>query len=235
MLDVVCGRQVHHVWLPLFQELDASGEDKLRQVGRVNLWHRHAEPVAGFVDAVFRLGGVAGAFRGERNRAVFVELEAIAEQCPQLVFGGDNGDPRTRFVEFGEHRRRAQETHIVHHHFLARVRVVKKVAADAVHRRRTACGDAHVVGIGETWDHRMRQAVSAGFADALERGHQSFGDGDFEVFRFAPVKADGNRAGLWRRVSAVIGDHVFRYRHVWSFRQRVSCVLPKQRRAGPRC
>ena len=46
------------------------------------------------------------------------------------------------------------------------ISVIKEIAADAMHRRRAACGDAKIVGVGEGRDHRMRHAVGSGFANA---------------------------------------------------------------------
>ena len=48
---VGCG-QVHHVWLPVCQQLNARGEHKFRQTGRIYLGYIHAQPGAGIVNSV---------------------------------------------------------------------------------------------------------------------------------------------------------------------------------------
>ena len=214
VLHIVCCRQVHHVRLHFSQKLHAGRKDKFGQIGRIDLRYRHAQPFARIVYPVFGLGCVARPFRREGHSAIILKLQACAEQGTQLVLGGDNRDAGASLVELRKDGGRTQEADVVHHHFFAGIRVEKEVAADAMHRWRTACGNRQVVRVCEGWDHRVRQPVGPGLADSLEVLHQPFGDGDLQVFRFAPIQADGNGTGSRHRIGATVCNDGGNDRHI---------------------
>ncbi len=139
------------------------------------------------------------------HRAAFVELQAMPEQRAQLVLGRHHRDLRAGIVKSLEHGRRAQEARVVHHHFLARLRLVEVVAADAVHRRRAAGRDRQIVRVGEARDHRMRGAHRALRLDLLQRRHQPGLDRLIQIGRLAAVQADRNRRHPRPGIIAAVG------------------------------
>ena len=68
MLDVIRGRQIHDVGAPGFQQLDPGGEDKLAQIGRIDLRHRKADELIGTLDAVFGFRGPVRLLRRKSHR-----------------------------------------------------------------------------------------------------------------------------------------------------------------------
>ena len=149
VLDIVSGRQIQHIRIPFFQDFHAGGENKLRQFCGIDFRHRSAEPCAGILDAVFRLCRLIGALGRKTDGAVLVEGQAGSQKGAQLVLGGHERDPRPGGVIMREDGRRAKKAHIVHHHFLAGLRLIQVVAADAVNGGWPAGGDRHVVRVGE--------------------------------------------------------------------------------------
>ena len=149
VLDIVGGRQIQHIRVPFFQDLHTGGEDELRQLRGIDFRHRSAEPCAGILDAVFRLCRLIGALGRKTDGAVLVEGQAGSQKGAQLVLGGHERDPRPGGVIMREDGRRAKKAHIVHHHFLAGLRLIQVVAADAVNGGWPAGGDRHVVRVGE--------------------------------------------------------------------------------------
>ena len=170
------------------------------------------------------------AFRRKAPCPVLIKGQPGPEQGAQLVLGGDHGDPGPGIVKGRKHRLGAQKAHIVHHHLAARFGFVQVIAADAMHGRGPSGRNGQVVGVGETGDHRMRQPVGAGRANAFQGRHQTGLDGNRQILRLAAVQTDDEGRHLGPGIGAVVDDNG----HMASFRRRVWRVRPGPARAGRR-
>ena len=204
VLHVVGGREIHQVGALALEDRDAGRHDEFGQVGRIDLGQRLADARQQVADAVVLHRRLVGLLGRERDGAAGGHVEVLAEHRAQLVLGGDDRDLGAGVVERLHDGRRAQEARVVHHHFLARRAVVEVVAGNAVHRRRTAGDDRHVVRVGEARHRGERGEVRAVLHQPREIRREAGLDRALDVARLRAVEADDHRRRLREAIVAAV-------------------------------
>jgi hypothetical protein len=152
-------------------------------------------PLSGGRDLVRLLGAEADA------------RELVAEHRAELVLRGDDGDVRAGVRERGEQGAAAQEARVVHHDLGLLLAVPEIVAADAVHRRRRAGDDRHVVRVRERRHDAVGREAGAAVREAGEPRRRAGADREVDVVGLATVDAHDDDGLLRGRVGAAVeGD-----------------------------
>ena len=166
---------------------------------------------------------------GEAAGLAGSELEILAQQTAQLVLGGDDGDPAAGALEAREQRLDAQELRVVHHHFLAGIRVEEVVARDAVNRGRPTGDDGEIVGIGEARHDAVGQEVRPLLQHPGEPRRTACLHRLLDVAGLGPVDADHHRGPLGEPVDTAV-DRNLAAHLVDAVRWHVTTPLPGQDR-----
>ena len=135
-------------------------------------------------------------------------LHPVPEELAQLVLRRDDGNFRAGVGECGQDGAGAQMARVVHHHFLAALRIEEIVAADAVHRRRRPGHDREIVGVGEArHDAVGEEGGAVAREQSAEKGRDPGGDGGRDVLELAAVDADDDQRPIHPAVrSAIDGE-----------------------------
>ena len=207
VLHIIRGRQIHQVRPLALEDRNAGRHHEFGQIRRIDFRQFHADAIQHIADAVFFHIGLVGLFRGERDGAAARHVEAVAEHGAQLVLRGHHRDLGAGIVERLHDGRRAQEFRVVHHHFGLGRRIVEIIAGDAVHGRRAAGDDRHVVRIGEARDDGMRQQIGAVFHHPRHIRRQPLLDRALDIAGLRSVDADDDGRRFRKPVrAAVAGD-----------------------------
>jgi len=146
-------------------------------------------------------------FSAEKHLARSSSNFSPAPRIARSLSLADYRNPSPGLLEPAKDGWRAQEPHVVHHHFFAGVRVDQIVAAHPMHNRRPPSYDAQIVRIGETWNHGMRQPIRASPTHLFQRRHQTVRNRLVQILRFAPIKSDHYGAGFGDSLDAAVRNH----------------------------
>ena len=186
VLDVISGREIHDIGALGLHQLNAGGEHEFRQIGAVDRRQRPVDEAQRIVDAVLDLGRLVGLLGREADAA----HHALAEELPELVLGGDDGNLGAGLGECRQNGLGAQEFGIVHHHLLPALAVIEVIATDAMHRRRRAGDDGEVVGVGEARHHAIADQIGAVGDGVLQPGHDAGLDRFLKIIGLAAIDTD---------------------------------------------
>ena len=150
VLDVICGREVHHIGSLIFHQPHTGCKNKFRQVCAVHTGQSFANFVQHIIDAMLCHRGLVCFFCRKTNA-----FHVVTQQLPQLVFGCNDSHFATRIGQCSQQRRRTQPLRIIHHDFNIVGAVVQIIAANAMHTGRRACHDGQIIGVGKTGHHTI--------------------------------------------------------------------------------
>ena len=95
----------------------------------------------------------------EAFRAIVIESETGTEEGPQIVLRCDDRNAPAAAIELREDRRCPKEPDTVHHDFLARLGIVKIVAANPMNLGGLPRRDGQIVRVSKGRDDRVGEAV----------------------------------------------------------------------------